>query len=475
MAKKSSTRSGRQKSQDDSVPPEDEAADTVADAGEMGGDTVVLGDDTLGEDAVAAGPEPGESVTIEPGDMTAPDASLDGDAQTEPTEIVGEDSAGEAAEDPAEDTPALEVSAPASDAEPEALPEPEPAPAVQQRGPGMGALLIGGVVAAAVGYGAAIFGLAGGTDTSATDTALAEAMAAIEAQQGTIAALEADVATLAAAEPPAMPEVDLSGVESAIAGVASDVAGVSTTIDALTDRIVTLEERPVFTGEVTADTTEMTEALAAIEARIAAQQAAAEQAVADAQAEAAAAEAEAQAAAEAAEAAIAEAEAEAAEIAAATQTQAVLRRVEIAFASGAPFTEVLTDLPGDVPEALAAVAETGVPTLEELQAAFPAAARAALPIALRETAGDSATDRAAAFLLGQIGGRSIEPRDGDDPDAVLSRAQAAVAAGDLPTALTEITALPEGAAAMLNDWVGQVESRAAAQAALAELSAALEN
>lgn len=467
MAKKSSTRPRRQKSQDDSLAPDSVAAETadetIVGAGEMGGDTVVLGDDTLGEDAVAAELDADDRVTIEPGDTVTLDADNADPAQTEIVDA-----------EPVVDEVAAAIEA-TPEPDPNPLPAPTPAPVVERRGPGMGALLIGGVVAAALGYGAAVFGLVGNNDTSATDAALSEALAAIEAQQGTITALEAEVTALAAIEPPVIPEVDLSGVEGAIAGVATDVAGVRTTIDALAGRIIALEERPIFTGEVSADTAAMTEALEALEARMNAEQAASAEAVAAAQEAEAAAAAEAQAAAEAADAAMAEAEARAAEIAAATQAQAALARVQVAMASGAPFADALADLPNDVPEALAAAAETGVPTLEELQDAYPAAARAALPIALRETAGDGAADRVGAFLLGQIGGRSVEPRDGDDPDAVLSRAEAAVASGDLPTALTEISALPEGAQATLNDWVTQAETRVAADAALAEFSATLDN
>lgn len=453
MAKKSSTRSGRQKSQDETVTPDSVSADTLEGTGEMGGDTVVLGDDTLGEDAVASEPEADDRVTIEPGDTVA-------------AETIGEDPA---------QTEILDAEPVADEPEPASVPAPTPAPVVQQRGPGMGALLIGGVVAAALGYGAAVFGFAGSNDTSATDAALFEAMAAIEAQQGTITALEAEVAALAAIEPPVIPEVDLSGVEGAIASVVSDVAGIGTSIEALSGRVVVLEERPIFTGEVSADTAAMTEAVQALEARMAAEQAAAAEAVAAAQEAETAAAADAQAAAEAAAAAVAEAEARAAEVAAATEAEAALARVQVALASGEPFADVLAALPGETPEALAAAAESGVPTLEELQAAYPAAARAALPIALRETAGDSAADRVGAFFMGQIGGRSVEPREGDDPDAVLSRAEAAVAAGDLPTALTEISALPEGAQATFDAWVAQVEARVAADAALAELSATMEN
>lgn len=449
MAKRSSTRSGSRKSQDETVTPETVTPET---AGEMGGDTVLLGDDTLGEDAVA--PEPDDRVTIEPGDTTAAKTVGDDPSQTE---ILNADPV---VEETAAETPA---------------PPPAPEPIVVKRGPGIGALLIGGVVAAALGYGAAIFGLAGSNDTSATDSALSEAMAAIEAQQGTITALEAEVAALAAIEPPVIPDVDLSGVEGAIAAVASDLAGVTTGLEALTSRVVVLEDRPIFTGEVAEDSAAMIAAVEALEARLSEERTAASEAVAAAQATQAAATADLQAASQAAQTAIAEAEARAAATAAATQTQAALSRVQIAMAAGGPFADALTDLPGEVPPALAAASETGVPTLENLQATFPAAARAALPIALRETAGDGAADRVGAFLLGQIGGRSVEPREGDGPDAVLSRAEAAVATGDLTTALTEIATLPEGAQAMLENWVAQVETRVAADAALAELSVTLDD
>ena len=77
--------------------------------------------------------------------------------------------------------------------------------------------------------------------------------------------------------------------------------------------------------------------------------------------------------------------------------------------------------------------------------AFPTAARAGLEAALRADMGSSWTERATNFLRAQTGARSLDPREGDDPDAILSRAEAAVSAGDLATALTEIAALPEPA------------------------------
>ena len=67
----------------------------------------------------------------------------------------------------------------------------------------------------------------------------------------------------------------------------------------------------------------------------------------------------------------------------------------------------------------------------------------------------------------------MAPRDGTDPDAVLSRAEAAVNTGDLPAALSELAALPPEAVAAAALWRGQAELRLAAEAAVADLARVL--
>ena len=61
--------------------------------------------------------------------------------------------------------------------------------------------------------------------------------------------------------------------------------------------------------------------------------------------------------------------------------------------------------------------------------------------------------------------RSVAPREGDDPDAVLSRAEAAIKSGDLETTLTELDTLPEDAQAVIADWRAEADARVAARAA----------
>ncbi|MGC1487099.1 MAG: hypothetical protein WA784_04835, partial [Albidovulum sp.] len=70
--------------------------------------------------------------------------------------------------------------------------------------------------------------------------------------------------------------------------------------------------------------------------------------------------------------------------------------------------------------------------------------------------------------------RSLTPRAGEDPDAILSRAEAALGTGDLKTALVEIATLPEAGRARLAEWTGLAERRLAAAAAIAALAADME-
>ena len=127
-----------------------------------------------------------------------------------------------------------------------------------------------------------------------------------------------------------------------------------------------------------------------------------------------------------------------------------------------------------LPEVLTAAAETGLPTLQNLQASFPDAARTALDVAMRADMGESWTERVGSFLLTQTGARSLIPRDGTDPDAVLSRAEAALRLGDLAKTISELNALPDVGLAALQSWLALANTRLAAQGAVAAFSATLE-
>jgi hypothetical protein len=66
--------------------------------------------------------------------------------------------------------------------------------------------------------------------------------------------------------------------------------------------------------------------------------------------------------------------------------------------------------------------------------------------------------------------RSLTPRAGDSPDAILSRAEAAVGAGDLAGAIAELNTLPPAAQAAMADWIKAATARHAVVEAAATMA-----
>jgi len=366
--------------------------------------------------------------------------------------------------------------APLSEPVPEPVPAPEPQVIEARRGPGFVPLLLGGVIAAGLGYGAAYLGYLPGQGVD-IETPLAGLTEQIEGQTSALVALtertgavEAQIAAL----PDAPAPVDLSPLSARIEALGAGIAANDQSLQGLTDRVAYLETLPLGTGDGADNTAAIAAAVAQMQAAL--QEQSAE--LATQQAENAAMSAEIQDIAAAAEDRIAAAEARAEARVGGATAQAALGQLRIAVATGAPFAGALADVAGgtgiEVPEALQNAAATGVPTLDDLQSAFPAAARAALPIAIRETAGTGAMNRVTAFLQSQVGGRSLEPQEGDSPDAILSRAEAVLQSGDVTAALAEIATLPAPAQEALAAWVADAGQRVAATDAMADFAAALD-
>lgn len=177
---------------------------------------------------------------------------------------------------------------------------------------------------------------------------------------------------------------------------------------------------------------------------------------------------------------VAQAEAQSVEAAAeearrAAEARAALSEMRAAIDAGTAFVPAIDTLEDvtDVPAELSQAASAGVATLAQLQGDFAPAARRAIDAAIRADVSTSSSfvERANAFLRAQTGVRSLAPREGEDADAILSRAEAALRAGDLAEAVAQIDGLPAAAAAPISDW------RAAAQARLDALAAtdALDN
>jgi hypothetical protein len=333
------------------------------------------------------------------------------------------------AENTAEDLPLTEL-----EAAPVVSNPPQVNPAPIQRG--WAGPVLGGIIAAAAGFALAQFVPNGWPlqDTSALQTALAD-------QQKQTTALQFALDKLAsqpAAAPPDQTLLDrLTALESA---KPADIASLEQKLNDLQSRLAALESLPV--------------GAAASPEILATQKAAADKVLAAAQATAAQITADAETASKAAVA------------------QTALGQLQAALESGAPYAAALPAL-ANLPAILTDNAESGLPTLASLQASFPAAARAALESALRANMGESWSDRVTNFLRTQTGARSLTAREGTDPDAVLSRAEAALTKGDLTTALTEITALPSESQVALADWQAQASKRQAAVDAVAALAAAM--
>jgi len=392
-----------------------------------------------------------------PAEASADGAPEDTGAAVEASEGV------EAAEVLEENTAAPEESAPAA----EPMPEPAPQVAAPRRGPGFFPLVLGGVVAAGIGYGAAYLGYLPVQGAGGDAAAEADVSAALDGQAQDLSDLIARTEALEAATGEAA-DVDLSAVETRIETLSSDLASTSETLESLSTRIEALEARPAMVvGEGGgADANAMTAALSQLQTELANQQAANE-AMTD----------EIRSLAQDAETRIAEAEQRAEVQVGNVAAQAALSQLMLAMDSGAPFSAALNDAASfagvDVPAGLEAVAQAGVPKLEELQTAFPSLAREALPVALRETAGEGAMDRIGAFFMGQVGGRSLTPQEGDSPDAILSRSEDAVRRGALDEALSEIAALPAPVQDIFATWVSDVQSRQDATSALDSFATAL--
>lgn len=155
--------------------------------------------------------------------------------------------------------------------------------------------------------------------------------------------------------------------------------------------------------------------------------------------------------------------------------RAALTRVLSAIDSGGPFDAALSDLvavTGIQPaEELAAVAQRGVTPLIQLQDSFPDASRQALSAA--RSAEPDSENSVSAFFRRQLSARSVSPREGSDPDAVLSRAEAALKDGRLNDALAEIETLPPAAIEAMSEWIVLAESRRSAQNAAESLAQSL--
>ncbi len=300
--------------------------------------------------------------------------------------------------------------------------------------------LLGGALAAAAGYGVAQYVPNGWP------------MASVVTLQTQVAVLSDQVQAL---------QADLQKADARLASLETAPAPQSDAgqIAALELRLAALESKPIPAGTDSAALDQLRAEVAAIKKNGAAVMSAQVQADLDAKVQAT-------------EAKLTAIEQSAQAQAAATLTRAALGQIAAALDSGAPYPSAIAALAGaDIAVVLTDNATAGLPSLQALQASFPDSARTALEAALRANMGESWSERVGNFLRTQVGVRSLTPRDGPDPDAILSRAEAALTAGDVAQALAEIATLPTPAQDALSAWRVRAQLRLDAQAALAALLA----
>ena len=318
-------------------------------------------------------------------------------------------------------------------------------------------LVLGGVIAAALGFGLAQV-IPQGWPLTQVSGLTAQIAAQIAAQSQAIAGLQSKLADLANA-PIAKPDPALGDrlatVEASVAALPKpvDVAPLTQRLDAIESQLAGLSTAPGATGTFDGA------ALAQLRSEVAALKSggpALDAKMAEATAQLDGIKAEAQA------------------VVKAAAGRAALHQIQAALDSGAAYGSALADLPTtDLPEILTTHAQSGMPSLQALRATFPQAARAALDAALRAASGESWTDRVSTFLRGQTGARSLTPHTGTDADAVLSRAEAAMVQGDLTAALAELDGLPDPGKAAMADWLALAKQRQDAVAAVQALTASL--
>ena len=102
---------------------------------------------------------------------------------------------------------------------------------------------------------------------------------------------------------------------------------------------------------------------------------------------------------------------------------------------------------------------------------FPDAAHAAIRASIVASAGDGIMARSRAFLEAQVASRSLTPKEGTSPDAVLSRMEDRLRNDDLKGVLAEAESLPSEAAQAMADWLDAARRRAGAVEAVASLDA----
>lgn len=445
MAKKTSSRT--RKTPEDK-PSQTEKPDTISDATDETDAKAKQESSSIGMEETVSDTAPQDNS----GNDTTGTEPVSENSAPEETSPADENPSTDATEETEAEAASVEDATIDADVDNEAVPESEKTPIVQEKTVIQKAsplpLVLGGVAAGAVGFAAAMFGLDNGS------TARDQLRAQIKTQSQTIEALSATVEGFQQAPDLTPVESSLSDLEVAVTGLNGRLETSQDLLEDIEARLTAVEKQPVTSGASEAAVAAYERELDALRETMAQERAEIEAMIEEARTT----------------------EDTAEEAAQAAMQRAAITRIQTALDTGAGFAGAVADLEQTgvtVPDVLATSAETGVPSLSALQQSFPDAARDALAVSRRLAAESGDNSGFSAFLRSQLGARSLEPREGNDPDAVLSRAEAALREGRLNDALAEIEALPEEGRAELSAWSAQATQRLEAVSAAQELSETL--
>ena len=309
-------------------------------------------------------------------------------------------------------------------------------PAPVQKSP-LGPMILSGAVCAVLGFGAAVL-----TQQSSPlwpqDPAVAELTAKTD---GAVADLQSQINAIAARSAGDVMQSDLTPLRDAVA----QLSGLDQSIADLADRVSALEQATIEAAIPDDLIAKYRSEVESISALLESQRGELNTFMQDAKAKAD----------------------QAAEIAKNTLAGGALDRIATALDTGSEFVQALQDyeqaMGAAAPDALASMAADGVVTLQVLSQEYADVARAALAAARAEMDQGQGVAKVTNFLKNQFNARSVVPKSGDDPDAVLSRAEQALRDGDLAAAMDEIAKLGPEAQAKMSDWIAAAQARLDAQ------------
>ena len=139
---------------------------------------------------------------------------------------------------------------------------------------------------------------------------------------------------------------------------------------------------------------------------------------------------------------------------------------------GMPFEDLIINFLDNskLTKELKKIAPIGVTPLAELKSVFPQLARNSLQAIHKNTLEVDTKKRLISLLKEKLGARSLVPREGSEPDAILSRVEALIKENRLEDALKQLNSLPTPGIKILSEWIEQATDWILVDKAITEIN-----